>query len=80
MVRCLDQRLPERSAYLQSDQKPLHEDTIQSQHERIAAAKKLHFDGISIQEIAQRLDTKAKTVEGWIARPTPRKRNRVANI
>ncbi len=47
--------------------------------ERITAAQQLHFEGVSIQEIAGRLDTHTATVEGWIARPAPRKRRAVAN-
>jgi hypothetical protein len=47
--------------------------------ERIAAAQKLHFERVSIEEIAGRLDTHTATVEGWIARPAPRKRRAVAN-
>ena len=47
--------------------------------ERIAAAQKLHSEGVSIGEIAGRLDTDTTTVEGWIARPAPRKRRAVAH-
>ena len=47
--------------------------------ERIAAAQQLHSEGVSIEAIAERLDTDTASVEGWIARPAPRKRRAVAN-
>jgi hypothetical protein len=47
--------------------------------ERIVVAQKLHLEGVSIEVIAQRLETDTATIEGWIARPTPRKRRAVAN-
>jgi hypothetical protein len=47
--------------------------------ERIAAAQKLHLDGVSIEAIAQHLETDTATVQGWIARPGPRKGRAVAN-
>jgi hypothetical protein len=47
--------------------------------ERIAAAQKLHLDGVSIEAIAQHLETDTATVQGWIARPAPRKGRAVAN-
>jgi hypothetical protein len=47
--------------------------------ERIAAAQKLHLEGVSIEAIAQHLETDTATVEGWIVRPAPRKGRAVAN-
>jgi hypothetical protein len=47
--------------------------------ERIAAAQKLHFEGVSIEVIAQHLETDTATVEGWIVRPAHRQRRAVAH-
>ena len=44
--------------------------------ERIATAQELHLEGVSIEAITQRLETDTATVEGWIARPAPRKHKR----
>ena len=47
--------------------------------ERIAAAQKLHFEGVTTEAIAQRLETDTATVEGWIVRPAPRQRRAVTH-
>jgi hypothetical protein len=47
--------------------------------ERMAAAQQLHLEGVAIEAIAQRLEADTATVEGWIARPAPRKRRAIAN-
>jgi hypothetical protein len=48
--------------------------------ERMDTAQKLYLEGVSIEAIAQRLETDTATIEGWIARPAPRKRRAVANV
>ena len=48
--------------------------------ERIAAAQKLHFEGVTTEAIAQRLETDTATVEGWIVRPAPRQRRAVTHV
>jgi hypothetical protein len=40
---------------------------------RVSDAQNLYLEGLSIEEIARRLETDTATVQGWIARPIPRK-------